>query len=65
MANALKKSTSHVGTLQLDVTDALSAALSRATEVGCPKKSVVSMISKADWASMDARADNILVSDEE
>ena len=65
MASALMKPTSYVGTMQLDITDALSAAISRAAEVGCPKKTLVSSISKVDWASMDAGADNILVFDPE
>lgn len=65
MASALMKPTPHAGTVKLDITDALSAAISRAAEVGCPKKTLVSMISKAEWASMDATAENILVFDPE
>ena len=65
MASALMKSTNQVGTMQLDIKDALSAALSRATEVGCPKDTLVSMISKSEWASMECADDNILVYDPE
>jgi hypothetical protein len=51
--------------VQLDVKDALSAAFLRATEAGCPKNSLFSLISKEDWASMDATTENILVFDPE
>lgn len=63
MASSLMKSTFYEGAVQHDMKDALAAAISRAAEVGCPKKTLVSMISKNDWASMEARTDNILVSD--
>lgn len=65
MASALLKAHDHVDAVQLDVKDALSAALLRATEAGCPKNSLFSLISKEDWASMDATTENILVFDPE
>jgi hypothetical protein len=65
MASAMLKAHDHVDAMQLDIKDALSAALLRATEAGCPKNSLLSLISKEEWASMDARAENILVFDPE
>lgn len=65
MSSALLKAHDHVDAVQLDVKDALSAALLRATEAGCMKVSLISHISKKDWTSMDAKAENILVFDPE
>lgn len=65
MASALPKTQDHVDAVQLDVKDALSAALLRAAEAGCPKDSLISRISKDEWAAMDATAENILVFDPE
>lgn len=63
MASAVLKASGHVDAVQLDVRDALAAALLRATEAGLPKTSLISLISKDEWCAMDATSDNILVTD--
>jgi hypothetical protein len=65
MASALQRAQDHEDAIQLDVNDALSAALLRATAAGCPNVSLISKISNEDWISMDAGAENILVYDPE
>lgn len=65
MASAMLKAHDHVDAVQLDIKDALSAALLRATEAGCPTHTLVSLISKKEWASFDATNENILVFDPE
>lgn len=65
MANALMKNQSHVNAVQLDIKDALSAAILRVQEAGEPKTSLFSLITNEEWKNMDEREENIMVSDPE
>jgi len=59
------KATTHQDAVSLDVKDALSAAMLRAMEAGCIKRSLIAGVSKEDWSKMDATVENILVFDPE
>lgn len=64
MGNAVFKDELEGDAVQLDVRDALSAALQRAESVA-PSSKVLDMISSEEWKTMDASKDNILVFDPE
>jgi len=63
MGNAVKKELDH-DAIQLDVREALSAALERADEVPSGA-TILDMISTEEWKSMDESKANILVFDPE
>lgn len=64
MGNAVHKEELEAETVQLDVRDALSAALQRAESVA-PSSVVLKMVSSEQWKNMDTLNDNILVFDPE
>lgn len=63
MGNAIRKEQNH-DAIQLDLREALSAALQRAEEVPAGE-TILDMISSEDWKSMDERDSNIIVFDPE
>lgn len=65
MASALKKSAVHEDALQLDVKELFSAAIQRAEQIQGTYPSILDMVSKSEWESMDVTKDNILVFDPE
>lgn len=64
MGNAVLKDEVVTEAVQLDVRDALSAALIRAQEVGA-NTDILEMISKHEWQTMNCKDENILVFDED
>ncbi len=62
MSNAVLKHESEA-VVQPDPKAALEAALLRASQVSAVSRTLLDLISKDEWASMDARADNINVFD--
>lgn len=65
MASALRKAPHSEDAVQLDVMDAISAAILRAELVPAKHRSILDMITKEEWVAMDAAAENILVFDPE
>ena len=65
MASALKKYDAYDdASVGIDMDDAFAAALQRAQQVPVrAHTSVISMVSREEWQSMDASKDNILVCD--
>lgn len=64
MGNAMKVDELSHDAIQLDVRDALSAALQRAEEK-CPAPTILELISSDEWKAMDETSSNILVFDPE
>lgn len=62
MGNAVHKEELMTDTVQLDVRDALAAALLRADEVPSSSK-ILEMVSAEEWKEMDANGENVLVFD--
>ena len=64
MGNAVKKDELMHATVQLDVRDAVSAALQRAEEVA-PSSNILDMVPSDEWKVMDVSKDVVLVFDPE
>lgn len=62
MGNAVLKDEGVTEAVQLDVRDALSAALTRAQQIG-PNTDILDSISKHEWQTMNCQADNVCVCD--
>lgn len=65
MASALRKAPHSEDAVQLDVQEAISAAILRAEAVPAKQRSILDLITKEEWIAMDASSDNILVFDPE
>jgi hypothetical protein len=63
MGNALKKDDVMPQTVGLDIQDALAAAIERSIDVGQPKRSILDLVSKEEWANLCEDEHNILVFD--
>jgi len=60
MGDALRIDANGEDAIQLDVREALAAAISRADKVA-PSNSVVELLTAEEWQTLDASEDNILV----